>query len=119
MNKTAAKYYLKDTFFTNPHGLSDIENRSTASDMSRLAYFFMKNQKLKEIVNTKIYDAVILDPNGNKLNYRWINTNFLLDIDGFVGLKTGNTPNAGVCMSISYQKDGFNFILTMLSSKSV
>ena len=56
MNKTAHKVYLiiitgdnlyltqlilKNTFFKNPHGLSEKGNKSTASDLSRLCYFFM------------------------------------------------------------------------------
>ena len=37
MNKTAGKLLLKNTQFTNPSGLGDKSNRSTAEDITKLA----------------------------------------------------------------------------------
>jgi len=38
---------------------------------------------------------------------------------GFNGLKTGITDNAGPCLSASYNKDGYNFIIIILNCKSM
>jgi D-alanyl-D-alanine carboxypeptidase len=34
--------------------------------------------------------------------YKWENTNKLLDIQGFDGIKTGITPTAGPCLAARY-----------------
>ncbi len=46
MNSLAAKFHLKKTKFSNPHGLADKGNKSTASDIGRLAAFAMKNKTI-------------------------------------------------------------------------
>lgn len=38
---------------------------------------------------------------------------------GFNGLKTGITDNAGPCLSASYTKDGYNFIIVILNCKTM
>ncbi len=41
MNRIAKILILKNTSFSNPHGLSDKSNKSSAEDVSRLAYYFL------------------------------------------------------------------------------
>lgn len=48
----------------------------------------------------------------------WSNTNILLNKEGFEGIKTGWTPNAGACLSILYSLNNINIIITILNSKS-
>lgn len=44
--------------FANPHGLSNINNYSTADDVCKLSIEAMKNQTFREVVGTKKYESV-------------------------------------------------------------
>lgn len=55
MNKNAHKMKLKRTQFSNPTGLTDPENYSTAEDMALLISFCMKNHLMRSIFKKKIY----------------------------------------------------------------
>ena len=46
---------LINSQFSNPHGLADKANRSTAADISKLAFHALKNPLFKEIVDLKTY----------------------------------------------------------------
>ena len=48
-----------------------------------------------------------------------MNTNLLLEIDEFIGMKTGVTPTAGPCLTVAYNKDGIDIVLTLLNSKNL
>lgn len=52
-------------------------------------------------------------------NVIWENTNFLLGNPGYTGCKTGITDAAGPCLSATYNKDGFNYVIILLNSKSM
>jgi D-alanyl-D-alanine carboxypeptidase (penicillin-binding protein 5/6) len=43
MNKVAFKLGLKSTSFSNPHGLASKSNKSTSSDLGKLAYHLVQN----------------------------------------------------------------------------
>lgn len=47
MNKLSKTLSLKNTSFSNPHGLSDKGNRSTASEIGKLSVIFMKDHFLR------------------------------------------------------------------------
>ena len=51
--------------------------------------------------------------------YTWVNTNRLLGIDGFNGVKTGITEAAGPCLSCCFEKDGNFIIAVILQCKSM
>ena len=38
----------------------------------------------------------------NEREVTWVNTNLLLEIDEFIGMKTGVTPTAGPCLTVAY-----------------
>lgn len=52
---TIAKFKAKtiNTSFANPHGLSNVHSLSTAEDMARLSAYAMKNERFREVVQTK------------------------------------------------------------------
>jgi D-alanyl-D-alanine carboxypeptidase len=58
MNDMAEKLGLSSTCFDSPHGLMNIQNFSTAHDMSKLSAICMKNEAFRKIVCTKIYECV-------------------------------------------------------------
>ena len=127
MNMRARQVGLENTFFNSPHGLSNPTNTSTAFDLAKLTRHCMKHAKFREIVRTRTYTcravsqdpkAIPQDPNVRVTTYYWENTNKMLH-KGFVGVKTGITPNAGPCLSTCFKKDGYNIVIILLCSKSM
>lgn len=118
MNVMAMKIGLRNTVFVNAHGLSEKGNRSTVSDLGRLGYIVMQEPLIASIVDKQSYTPNIISRSGTPRTITWTNTNKLLEEPGFTGIKTGNTPNAGPCLSICYQAGEDSFVITLLNSKS-
>lgn len=57
MNQTARKLGLTRSNWANPHGLSNVNNISTAEDMAHLCMHAMKNPQFREIIATKNYNC--------------------------------------------------------------
>lgn len=55
MNKNAHKIGLKRTNFSNPTGLSDPNNYSTAQDIALMISYVLKNHLMRSILKKKIY----------------------------------------------------------------
>ena len=116
MNRTAVNgFHLKCTSFTNPHGLADKGNHSTAFDIAMLAFNALKDNHFRDIVNKQKHECItylkrrhiltkmqvdammrneILQHQlDEEIPYRmvWQNSNKLLGIEGFKGVKTGIT----------------------------
>jgi len=63
MNNTATKkYYLKSTNFSNPHGLSDKANHSSAFELAIISNHLLKVPILRKIVNTISYNGMTYLP---------------------------------------------------------
>lgn len=62
MNKMAESLRMKDTRYSNPHGLADENNYSTAKDQLRLIGFCLENNYFKKIVRTKLYFSMVEEP---------------------------------------------------------
>lgn len=89
--------------WANPHGLSNCNNLSTAEDVAKLAMHCMKNAKFREIVGTKFYNCAYFQEREGAIEkgwQKWENTNKML-WQGWDGIKTGVTPNAGPCLAAS------------------
>ena len=69
MNQTARKLDLSRSFWANPHGLSNVNNVSTAEDIAKLSMYAMKNTQFREVVSTKNYNCIYFyektDEDGN------------------------------------------------------
>lgn len=46
--------------------------------------------------------------------YKWINTNKLLGIDGWIGTKTGITDAAGPCLAACFERESHFFLVVIL-----
>lgn len=55
MNKNSHKIGLKKTNFSNPTGLTDVNNYSTAHELALLTSFCMRNHLLRSIFKKKNY----------------------------------------------------------------
>lgn len=52
MNKKAEDLSLKDTTFSNPHGLQNAMNTSSPRDILNLSIYASKNQHFRKVMNT-------------------------------------------------------------------
>eukprot|EP00826_Nyctotherus_ovalis_P038465 TRINITY_DN3603_c0_g2_i1.p1 TRINITY_DN3603_c0_g2~~TRINITY_DN3603_c0_g2_i1.p1 ORF type:complete len:267 (+),score=47.17 TRINITY_DN3603_c0_g2_i1:70-870(+) len=115
MNRNAKKLLLKNTSFSNPHGLSDPKNYSTAYDIGLLTFECMKSKTFAEIVGKLKYTCCGLAASGAPKNFEWCQTNRLL-WRGFSGVKTGTTQTAGKCLCATHTQA--SLIIVVLDCKS-
>ena len=118
MNKKAAELGMKETNFTNTHGLTDAEHQTSARDLATLGWHAMQQPTIRERVNTPQYGCTLNSTSGYERNVRWNNTNRLLRIEGYDGVKTGTTGAAGSCLVSRGQRGDDELILVVLGSGS-
>ena len=111
MNKKAQAIGMKNTTFSNSHGLDDeTKNYSTAYDMALLSAYAYQNPTYREIVKTKKYRT----KTKNK-SYLWYNRNKLLSSYEYcTGGKNGYTPSAGKTLVTTASKDNLNLTIVTL-----
>jgi D-alanyl-D-alanine carboxypeptidase (penicillin-binding protein 5/6) len=116
MKERAAELKLHSTRFSNPHGLQNALNISSAKDIALLSAEASKNELFKVIMSTVYhrYDVFEDESLRKKKQKKWWNTNKLLTKD-WEGVKTGQTGSAGSCLSSL--KQGV-FIVVLNSSNS-
>ena len=49
----------------------------------------------------------------------WYNSNRLLTVPGFVGVKTGITQTAGSCLSVCYEHEDIRLVTVVLGSRNI
>lgn len=121
MNRAAADLGMTDTRFKNPHGLTENGHVSTVRDLSKLGWEAMQMPLLKQIAQTRQHGCQVTGPGGYRRNIKWKNTNELLEIEGYDGLKTGTTDAAGACLVSQASRGEERLLLVVLgcaSSKS-
>ena len=116
MNRTAADLGMSDTHFVNPHGLTSEEHLSTAMDLGRLARAALRVPRFRDFVTCRQHGCEVSVPGGYKRNVKWENTNRLLAIEGYAGIKTGTTDAAGACLVSTSQRDEGELIVISLKS---
>ena len=150
MNRVAKnEVHLRNTSYNNPHGLADRSNYSTAFDQAILSAYCMKIPEFAKIINTKQYSStsylpkVIVDkslckiktqtPDANEITFEtfgkdfvkfsqtWHNSNKLLGLPGFCGVKTGITSTAGSCLAVYFKNQALdrNLITVVLGSRNI
>ncbi len=115
MNKKAKILGLNNTIFTNPVGLDDKKQKSSAKDLANLSLYAIQKPLIREIVQQK--SASIESDAGVIRNLT--NTNKLLDSYlTIIGLKTGTTDDAGQCLiALAKNEDNREIITIVLGSK--
>jgi D-alanyl-D-alanine carboxypeptidase (penicillin-binding protein 5/6) len=98
MNAKAQELGMKNTSFRNPNGLPEEGHHSTAADLLKLSYAAMQLPLFREYVGTVQHGYAVTGPGGYQRNLQWNNTNRLLKIEGYQGIKTGTTNAAGACL---------------------
>lgn len=112
MNWETKSLGLKNTHFTNPTGLDDPKNYSTAQDLAILTKNLLKKPLLWEILGTPEYDLYL--PDGT-LHHKLKNTNELLGkIPGIIGGKTGWSPQAQGCFLLVLKKGKGEYFINII-----
>ncbi len=121
MNEKAIQLGCKNTNFTNPNGVHDVNMHTTAYDLSLIAKYAMNLDVFRTIVSTPTY--TLPSSNTYALNDRVLqNSNHLIHSSSphyyeyATGIKTGYTNPAQNCLVASAKKDDVEFIAVILGS---
>ena len=114
MNETAARIGMKDTHFSNPHGLEDEEHYSSAHDMALLTAYALETPGFEALVST---ERCVCGKDENTRTF--VNHNRLLfTLPGCIGVKTGYTLRAGRCLVSACRREDTTLICVTLSCRS-
>jgi serine-type D-Ala-D-Ala carboxypeptidase (penicillin-binding protein 5/6) len=113
MNQKAHTLAAVRSRFLNPTGMPEPNQLTTAQDLALITQAALENAEFRKIVG--------------KTTYRWKsrgwqgaikNSNKLLSsYDGAIGVKTGNTREAGYCLVAAAQRGGQTYIAVVLKSQ--
>lgn len=118
MNDKAKALGLTNTTFSNPSGLQgDGVQHTTASDLVVITKYALDNfPEFKKIVST--YEHTIYPTDKHK-SYKLFNeTNLLTTYPGVKGVKTGYTPEAGMCLVTYLEYKNHKILGVLLNSKN-
>jgi D-alanyl-D-alanine carboxypeptidase (penicillin-binding protein 5/6) len=120
MNRRARALGLTRTRYRIPYGDGgDADARTTtARELLVVAHAAMQHALLREIVATRSHATELRQPDGKPREIRWENTNRLLGIPGYDGIKTGQTQSAGSCLVASGRREGRHLLVCVLGSTS-
>lgn len=118
MNRVAAELGLHETHFANPNGLPAPGHHSSARDLCRLAAHAMRQPAFAAVVGTRRHGCAVVAPDGKRRNVAWTNTNHLLEVEGYDGIKTGTTRAAGTCLVASGHRGSDHLIVVVLGGSS-
>jgi D-alanyl-D-alanine carboxypeptidase (penicillin-binding protein 5/6) len=118
MNRKAAELGMKSTHYNNTHGLPSRGHVTTARDLARLAFNAFQEPEFRKVVGTARHGYTLDSVTGYKRNIEWRNTNQLLKIQGYDGIKTGTTGAAGACIVSTGKRDGHRLIVVVLGAPS-
>jgi D-alanyl-D-alanine carboxypeptidase len=114
MNRRAHFLGLKNTRFSNPHGLDQADHYASAFDITLIAKKLLDIPFARQTVQLR--ERTVTDT-GGRFSHRLQTTNELLYSDFPVfGLKTGTTDQAGECFVGLVRVNGRKFLVTVLGS---
>lgn len=116
MNRTAARLGMKHTTYRQSYGDggTDADRTTTARDLLTLGHAAMEDALFREIVKTKTYTGKTRKPDGTERTIEWKNSNKLLDLPDYDGIKTGMTNSAGYCLLARGQKSDRSLMVVIL-----
>jgi len=118
MNRTAKRLEMRETHYVNTHGLPAVGHLASCRDLLKLAVAAMKIPRFRAYVRTRQRGCRVAGPTGYRRNLLWKNTNRLLSIDGYDGIKTGTTSAAGACLVSVGRRDKDALIVVVLGATS-
>jgi D-alanyl-D-alanine carboxypeptidase (penicillin-binding protein 5/6) len=120
MNRVAQSLGMKRTRYRIPYGDggTTADRTTTARELLMLTHAAMQNAFFREIVGTSSHASEVSQPDGSPREVRWLNTNKLLVLPGYDGVKTGGTVTAGSCLVASGHRGDRHLFVTVLGSTS-
>ncbi len=116
MNRVADELGLRTTHFVNPHGLPASGHLASPRDLATLARQALTRPDFARVVSTRKHGCTLTDAAGQTRNVVWSNTNHLLEIEGYDGVKTGTTTAAGACLIASGRRGDRHLIVVILGA---
>jgi D-alanyl-D-alanine carboxypeptidase (penicillin-binding protein 5/6) len=114
MNDKAAQLGLADTRLTNPSGLDDASQYSSAQDLAIVAgYIYQYYPRLEQVMTTR--DQVIPGGPDHKAFYPENYNKMLWSYPGVIGFKTGLTDDAGTCLVTGAHRGNRTLLLVELN----
>jgi D-alanyl-D-alanine carboxypeptidase (penicillin-binding protein 5/6) len=111
MNHEARKLKLSDTHYSNPSGIVDAGNHSSAWDVADLSRQVLAVGPLRRLVSAKFYRPASGAPYVNRNELLWT-------YPDAGGIKTGQTTLAGNCLAASATRGGHTRIAVELGAGS-
>ena len=118
MNREAKRLGMENTTFKNPHGLTVEGHGTSARDLTILAHAALQNEHFRHYVSTRQHSTKVTAADGSQRQVSWQNTNQLLGIKGYDGVKTGTTGAAGACLVASGRRGEDCLLVVVLGSSS-
>ncbi|MDZ4288491.1 MAG: hypothetical protein U0984_11065 [Prosthecobacter sp.] len=120
MNRMATRLGMHNTCYRLPYGDGGTadDRTTTAEDLVLLAHEAMKNPLFRAIVKTTEYTGKVRLPKGGTRSLHWENTNLLLKLGAYDGIKTGKTPSARFCLVARGEHEGRLLIVVVLGAAS-
>src|SRR5258706_1181348 len=113
MNERAAALRLADTHFADPCGHDREGQYTTAGDLARLAEEVMRHGEYMRLAG--LQRLTIHTLGGRSFALR--NTNALIGrYPGAIGLKTGYTEGAGMCLVVLAERDGVRVLAVLVNA---
>lgn len=123
MNKKAQEIGAVNTFFTNPHGLYDPKQVTTAKDMAIITQYALTVARFEDIATTEEYEV---NPVGyttaHEEDWTWSHSNIIMSaasdyyVYGVKGIKTGNLQLGGRNIITMGSSDGIKYLLVLLNA---
>lgn len=116
MNDLARELGMNGSHFADPDGWDDDEHYTTVSDLVKLAKYALSVPEIREIVSTP--QKYVVFESGECIT--WFNGNKLLHpeceyyCENAIGMKTGFTDNAGLCLIAAFVKGGKTYITVIV-----
>lgn len=119
MNEKAKFLGLKDTHFENPQGFDSREHYSSVHDVAILTHYALTHYPLITQIVAKQYEE--LHPTSYHVRYEYLNNwNGLIGVyPGTVGVKIGNTADAGNTTAVVSEREGKKVTAVVLGTEGV
>ena len=124
MNEKASELGLKSTHFTNPTGMYDENQYTSARDMAILTEYALSIPNFEKICSTYSYNPSVpnLERHEDRSEWIWYHSNSMMDSEsdyyypGARGVKTGNLEKGGRNIVALASKDGNNYLTVAMRS---
>lgn len=124
MNDKAKEIGCLSTNFTNPNGMYDLNQYTTARDMATLTQYALSVPLFEKISTTPTYNPSVpnFERHVSHESWIWTHSNVMMDSEseyfynGAKGIKTGNLSAAGRNIITMASKDGNNYLVVLLKA---